>query len=400
MKLLDRYSFRTQVVAFFTISIILFSVSGCESSVPRGFTLLDTQKKYQRLIDNALNNGKLSEAENLLKDFKRDIDFFVNISRFFKKWVSSTKIQQARNVFSELEKKIKRVRPLIHLETLEKQGNYKQALSFIEVAINSSNLDNEIYEKLENIKKRIQELISKIPPKVLGLEFVRVSKHVYSFGTPKNEPGRDPILEVEPQSQLVKEFFISTTEVTQECYAHYSGNLVSQHHKRRPVYNVSFEMARKFCGILSQQNSDYKFSLPNEIEWEISCRAGQPPENGPVNAPKLQERFKGSLDRAKQTLQRYAIFKRNNSGLPIPDEVKQKEGNAWGLYDMHGNVAEWCERVSGFKDWYSNQLGKQPIRGGSFLSSYERCRAGSRSLELEGTKSPSIGFRIIARRRY
>ncbi len=137
------------------------------------------------------------------------------------------------------------------------------------------------------------------------------------------------------------------------------------------------------------------YSLPTEVEWEIAARAMRSPSVGPVVGRRNHaERF---LDRrAEFTLQSYAHFRARRSG---PTEVGTKLPNRVGLYDVHGNVAEWCLRQPGQEGWYRNELGKYPIRGGSIVSIYARCRAGARSLERQDTRKVSIGFRLVARRR-
>ncbi|MCP3964226.1 MAG: formylglycine-generating enzyme family protein [bacterium] len=237
-------------------------------------------------------------------------------------------------------------------------------------------------------------------PEVAGLRFVEVASGRYQIGTPPGEPGRDPVLEPEPRIVAVETFFISTTEVTQESYVqivpriwkHFSG-------PRFPAHSVNYADAEEFCRRLSEEDGRMVFSLPTEIEWEVAVRALLSPSEGPVvGQPKHRERFQGDLDRAALTLQSYALFRDNKTGSG-PIEVGQKSPNRFRLYDMHGNVAEWTRRVPELEGWYRGSLVEQPLRGGSFLSAYERCRAGARALEPEATRRPTIGFRIVARPR-
>lgn len=237
-------------------------------------------------------------------------------------------------------------------------------------------------------------------PEVAGLRFVHVASGSYEVGTPRDELGRDPTLEPEPRTVEVEGFFISTTEVVQESFVqivprtwkHFSG-------PRFPAHSVTYAEAEEFCRRLTEQDGRTVFSLPTEIEWEIAARALRPPSEGPVvGQPKHRERFSGDLDRAALTLQSYALFRDNKTGSG-PVEVGQKSPNRLELYDIHGNVAEWTRRVPELKGWYRGSLVEQPLRGGSFLSDYQRCRAGARALEPETTRRPTIGFRIVARPR-
>lgn len=321
-----------------------------------------------------------------------------------------------------------------NVERFLREGKYNQALNYLKLTLNQASLD-EVSEKrikslMVEIKSRMRSTASsprptasppskpakptkptkirkprprpkvKSGPEVHKMEFVFIPAGEYFFGTPSNEPGRDPALELPVQKIYMKGFFISTTEVTQETYVHYQPSAKSEYKKLdRPVHGVDFKTARTFCRKLTWQDDKFDYDLPNEIEWEISCRSGQHPDIGPVDAPERQERFQKTVGMAAQAIQPYAIFNRNNGASVIPLKVKQKKPNSWDLYDMHGNVAEWCERVTRRPQWYKDQLGNQPIRGGSFLSDYKRCRAGSRALERADSKSPTIGFRIIARYR-
>lgn len=238
------------------------------------------------------------------------------------------------------------------------------------------------------------------PPDVRGLVFAYVPSRTYTVGTPRGEPGRDGV-EPEPGQLPIEGFFISQTEVTQEAFKSavptktwktFSG-------PKLPAHSVTFEEAEQFCVTLTLQDDRMIFSLPTETEWEVAARAGNPPEYGPiVGKPNHQARFLTGLDEAAQALQNYAIFADNKLG-PGPGPVSQKSANPLGLFDMHGNVAEWCRREPRLPDLYRNVILERPLRGGSVQSPYERCRAGARALEPATTSTPTIGFRIIARPR-
>ncbi len=235
-------------------------------------------------------------------------------------------------------------------------------------------------------------------PEVFGLSFAYVPSGRYFFGTPPAEPGRDGI-DSDPNSLEIEGFFISTTEVTQEAFTTILQWWIWNEYvgPRIPAHSVNFEEAQAFCNALSTPRM--QFSLPTEIEWEVAARAGQPPEYGPVvGLPDHQRRFLAGLDEAAQALQNYAVFSANKVGSG-PVEVRQKKPNPLGLFDMHGNVAEWSRPEERLPDLYSNVLLEKPLRGGSVQSPYARCRAGARALERADSRTPTIGFRVIARPR-
>jgi formylglycine-generating enzyme required for sulfatase activity len=233
-------------------------------------------------------------------------------------------------------------------------------------------------------------------PRLVGLRFVKIKSGSYAFGTPPMAY-RMGQLDVSIRNYRVnKPFFMSTTEVTQRTYFHYVGgaNNLEPRGDDLPVHSVTWQEADAFCKKLTAASSGFVFRLPNEAEWEIACRAGEHPDQGPVNTdnPRLFE----NPTRARQNIQRFAYMGGNNSLMTSkPERVAQMQPNSWGLFDMHGNVAEWCNKLIG-EPGYNPGLIKKPVRGGSFNSTYERCRAFSRALEVDNKGVSSLGFRIVA----
>jgi formylglycine-generating enzyme required for sulfatase activity len=151
---------------------------------------------------------------------------------------------------------------------------------------------------------------------------------------------------------------------------------------RHPVVNVSWNDAVAFCQWLSAKEGK-TYRLPTEAEWEYSCRAG------------TTTRFHSGEE--EDTLKTVAHYAKHKPGTP--------EANAWGLYDMHGNVWEWCQ------DWYDKDYYKtcpkqdpqgpvggvvRVLRGGSFAEEAERCRAAYRSCVIASWDcSFDIGFRVV-----
>jgi formylglycine-generating enzyme required for sulfatase activity len=187
-------------------------------------------------------------------------------------------------------------------------------------------------------------------------------------------------------------FYIGATEVTQEQYLAVMGTNPSYFHgssyKNFPVEQVTWDDAREFCQQLSVITG-WNFSLPSEAQWEYACRAG------------TSTRY--SFGESDALLEDYAWFSTNSGNFT--HLVGNKLPNPWGLYDIHGNVYEWCLDV--YRDSYygaptdGSTWGKlvtdshHIIRGGSWFSVVPRfCRSSFRLGNIGRTND--IGFRVVA----
>jgi formylglycine-generating enzyme required for sulfatase activity len=158
-----------------------------------------------------------------------------------------------------------------------------------------------------------------------------------------------------PASQEIKSFRIGRYPVTQVQYQAVMGVNPSyfQGNPQNPVENVSYDDAETFCQKLSKATGK-QYRLPTEAEWEYACRADD---------------YYGD----------YAWYKGNSQQTTHP--VGQKKPNAWGLYDMRGNVWEWCQQVV--------------IRGGSYCTDPRNFRSAIRIDDIRrGSRYDSIGFRV------
>ncbi len=142
----------------------------------------------------------------------------------------------------------------------------------------------------------------------------------------------------------------------------------------RPVINVSWEDANRFCKWLSEKSGD-NYRLPTEIEWEYACRAGGT--------------TKWSFGNDKRDLSKYAWYYKNGNGST--HLVKGKKPNKWNLYDMHGNVWEWCEDSIIVGDLQV----KKVLRGGSWANTDYNTYSSYRYFEKKSNKDYRIGFRIL-----
>ncbi len=154
-----------------------------------------------------------------------------------------------------------------------------------------------------------------------------------------------------------------------------------------PIACVDYNDAKAFCEWLSQQTGQF-FRLPTEAEWEYACRAGTTGD------------YAGDIEQM-------AWFDATSEGLIHP--VAQKKPNPWGLYDMHGNVREWCEDIyywnyknapvdgsaAEMPDVPADVASRCAQRGGSACSPKESCRSSSRYGVCRSFRQCSMGFRIV-----
>jgi formylglycine-generating enzyme required for sulfatase activity len=209
---------------------------------------------------------------------------------------------------------------------------------------------------------------------ITGIRMVRIPGGTFEMGSTDGDKDEIPVHTV-----TLSAFEMSATEITQGQYkavmgknpSHFTGD------DNLPVESVSWNDAVSFCRALSQKTGS-EFRLPTEAEWEYACRAGTT--------------TKYSLGDNASDLARAGWYFSNSSLKTHP--VGQKTPNAWGLYDMHGNVWEWCS------DWYgnypsgsvTNPMGAQTgpyrvIRGGGWCNYVYNCRSavGSATTRASGT---------------
>jgi formylglycine-generating enzyme required for sulfatase activity len=150
-----------------------------------------------------------------------------------------------------------------------------------------------------------------------------------------------------------------------------------------PVENVSWDDVQQFLQRLNARDSKHTYRLPTEAEWEYACRAGSTAEDA------------GNLDAR-------AWYQANSGNKTHP--VGHKQQNAWGLYDMQGNVMEWVQDWYGH-NYYKNSPATNPkgpadgsyrvYRGGSWYGSTKDCRQTFRSFDLPVNHYYSLGFRLV-----
>ena len=231
----------------------------------------------------------------------------------------------------------------------------------------------------------------------IGMKLVLIPKGTFMMGSPIEEEGAEND-EKQHQVTIGKDYYLGVTEVTQGQYEKVMGTNPSYFQKRvirksdssmYPVEQVSWEDAVEFCKKLSDLPEEKKagrvYRLPTEAEWEYACRAGS--------------KAAYSFGANSKTLGDYAWFGENSGNQTHP--VGEKKANAWGLYDMHGNVWEWCS------DWYgvypkgsvSDPSGPSEgsirvDRGGSWAYGAANCRSAYRGWGAPSYRIGNDGFRV------
>jgi len=218
-----------------------------------------------------------------------------------------------------------------------------------------------------------------------GMEFVRVPAGSFDMGSPPEEPGRD--LDEGPRHRVeISAFYLGKYEVTQAQWQKVMGKNPSffKGDPMLPVENVSWNSVQKFIRILNRKTG-FDFRLPTEAEWEYACRAG------------TRTLFFSGDD--EKSLGEYAWFNVNSGEETHP--VGMLKPNAFGLYDMHGNVSEWVgDGRRGYlskpvKDPDGGMPGKKAMhRGGCWLYPARYLRSANRMDVEKDFNTHIIGFRL------
>jgi len=220
-----------------------------------------------------------------------------------------------------------------------------------------------------------------------GMEFVAVPAGGFIMGAPRDEPGMRRSESPQHEVRITRTFLLGACEVTQEQYAAVTGQNPSRFTAPRgPVDSVSWDDAAAFCARLSEMDGA-TYRLPTEAEWEYACRAGSTTVYCFGDDP--------------EPLVDYAWYSRNSGSRP--HEVGSKLPNAWGLYDMHGNVWEWCQ--DWYVDGYRSRAPVDPtgpasstyraVRGGSWFDYPTPLRSAGRGKDQPFNHVDDHGFRVV-----
>lgn len=246
----------------------------------------------------------------------------------------------------------------------------------------------------------------------VGMKLVLIPPGEFLMGSPESETERDDA-EKQHRVRITRPYYLGMYEVTQAEYARVmdtnpsafsrtgdrSGYVSGQDPSRFPVEQVSWEEAVEFCQRLSampgEQSRERVYRLPTEAEWEYACRAGT---ITPFH-------FGSQLNGREANCDGEYPFGTALKGpyLQRPTTVGSYAANAFGLYDMHGNVCEWCS------DWHHlDYYPKSPVddppgptwgynrvvRGGSWKYDAKYCRSADRMGSNFRHRTSRVGFRL------
>ena len=227
----------------------------------------------------------------------------------------------------------------------------------------------------------------------IGARMVRIGPGSLMMGSTTGPGDERPVHRV----NLTKGFYIGVTEVTQEQWESVMPDNPSRFKgAARPVENVVAADCVEFCKLLTQKEraegklpEGAEYRLPTEAEWEYACRAGSEANYG--------------FGDSDTDLADYAWFSKNSVRT---QPVGKKKANAWGLFDMHGNVWEWC---SDWKGSYTADEAEDPkgapagpshghrvFRGGSWGNTAAHCRSAARNgCGTSNSRLSGLGFRLV-----
>jgi len=266
-----------------------------------------------------------------------------------------------------------------------------------------------------------EQVFKPIPPlpveftieKVPGLKMIRLDGGSFEMGSPDGESTREADEYRRIAVEIDGPFFMSATEVTNGEFRTVTGGSPAKwatrlkNSKNAPVDSVTYEEAVEFCRKLTKLDAErragWAYRLPTEAEWEYACRAGS---GTPFSAGEqliygltgffnLDKEKSGKSGLGEEDLSKVNLEK----NLPYP--VRSSAANAFGLFEMHGNVQEW---VADYYEPSPTGGGRNPtgpktgdwrvLKGGSWQEVAGRCRSASRRGMNPATRKDDVGFRI------
>jgi formylglycine-generating enzyme len=216
---------------------------------------------------------------------------------------------------------------------------------------------------------------------------------VFQMGSPDDEPERGKG-EIQHEVELTRGYWLADTACTQALWQSVMGENPSGFKgEKRPVETVSYDDCQNFINRIDGIAPDLNLRLPTEAEWEYACRAGTTtPFSFGTTITTEQVNYEGNHPYAGGEKGQYRAE---------TVEVKSLPPNNWGLYEMHGNVWEWCS------DWYGEYEGgrvmdpKGPkmgdsrvLRGGSWPDDGRYCRSADHNASHPGNRNVNVGLRL------
>jgi formylglycine-generating enzyme required for sulfatase activity len=240
----------------------------------------------------------------------------------------------------------------------------------------------------------------------VSIKFVPIEAGTFLMGSPNNEKGHSPS-ETQHEVEISRPFMLGMYEVTQRQFRHLMGTNPSAFAKVAnvatddfPADSVMYSEALKFCeklnGLPALQRLGLTADLPTEAEWEYACRAGT----------KTVFHYGGALSPLHANVRGMNPYggAEHAPDLGRPTKVGSYKPNAWGLYDMHGNIEEWCKDWTGpyilddKRDPQGPKAGQSRVlRGGSWQLDPVYGRSASRDSVGPEVRNNIVGFRVALR---
>jgi formylglycine-generating enzyme required for sulfatase activity len=222
---------------------------------------------------------------------------------------------------------------------------------------------------------------------ITSMEFVRIPAGEFQMGCSPGDTACDADEKPAHRVQITKAFEMGKYEVTQAQWEAVMGTNPSKFKGAdRPVESVSWDDAQEFLKRLNARQDGYRYRLPTEAEWEYAARVGS------------SEKQTGPLDAV-------AWYDGNSGNQTHP--IGQKQANGWGLYDMQGNVWEWCQDFYD-ENYYQSSPAQDPqgpssrlgrvLRGGSWNYDPRGGRVSGRNGGTLDDRNGGIGFRWVRER--
>jgi formylglycine-generating enzyme required for sulfatase activity len=331
--------------------------------------------KWRKRAEDAVANGRLKEALGLYREAKKygaPVDEAIVL------------IEKQLNQTSQPEPAtaVDRAQELVAANKLE------EAMQVLRAHLQENPDDAKAAELLGEVSQQAapqpDPVIEIQLPNRNKIQFVYIKPGSFMMGSADGLTDEQPVRRV----TISKGYYLGRYEVTKAQYYSVMRTIRLMRDPHNPADSISWQEALTFCSRLSKM-SGRRIRLPTEAEWEYACKAGQP------------GRYPGGNDSA--TLDQYAWFKTNSRQRTQP--VGQKKPNPWGLYDMFGNVCEWCSDAYS-QDYYKQGATVDPrgpatgnervLRGGCVHVDANVTTATARYHTGQRARSPIAGLRVVA----
>jgi len=346
-----------------------------EKDTNNTITLEKKKKVWQKFLEKLSYDSPYSEIDNEMRRKAKERLSFLSKVNYPKKWDYNVWKECWLEDAGYIDFTGDAWQKLSHKEQVEKASAYQQWYAQ--------------YKKLSLHKEfRVSET---------NFKMVLIPPGKFLMGSPKSEKSRKKDRENQHRVIISKPFYLATTEVTQKQWYNVTGERLwsgQKYTKDNPNHAVSYvswdDVKKKFLPKLSGE-----FGLPTEAQWEYACRSGT-----------LARFYWGDNSNANE-IGKYAWYVENawGKGHKYAHPIRQKLANGWGLYDMSGNVYEWCEDVYDKKAMYTNDQinpvvytsgGYRVIRGGFWRYRSHYLRSSSRDCRKPDTRAYYVGFRFFS----